>query len=833
VNLFQIVILFGLLGNTALGLFVLFSNPRRSANIGFFILTFLMMLWMGAMYFCSFEHSELILLFWIRQTSAFAGLIPIGVFILQLAIEHPDITVSRILYELRYWLLACLSIVVLCHTSIFALSARNPTDIELVPPTEYGWGFWIYITFFVVAIITFSIGFRRVAKSREGAKRSEIQFLQIGCIASFIIGVFLIASAEITENQEISLFVPLSVLALDGFVAYGIATRRILAASAVLQRVVAYVLMSCYLVGLYSLSVWFGRYVFQWFFTDPSYVSYLLATLVVAFSVVPAHGWMQAFVHRLFPHATSVNVDEVLKKAGHIFQEVSTEDHLTILFSELIVETFGVTQLILLRPDKDGSYDQYYASPEQGRNVSIRKESPLIQLLTLEHEAFTTDMLQRMRSSPLVDDAREELESLGAAAILGSFMRKEMKAIVLLSQKESGRIYDLHDQRALQLLCDQFAVALENASLYTAVQNGKIYNDILLDSLTSGIIAVNADRMVTVFNQCAQVQIGLSESAVIDQAMTVLPPALVECLETVLRTQVGFRDKDMYIKSGDEDIPIRVSGAIFHGHTGNLLGALLAFNDMTLLKKLEEQIRRTDRLSSIGTLSAGMAHEIKNPLVTIKTFTQLLPQQYSDTEFRHTFFDLVGQEVKRIDTIVNRLLNFARPAKASLKPVSLHDVIDNSLRLAEQQLAQHGIALERHLDAVRHVIEADAEQLNQTFVNFFLNAVHAMKKGGKLAVRTSIVQFSPDDPLAGSLPNVDRIQVDVQDTGCGIAPEALSKIFDPFFTTKEDGIGLGLSVSHGIIQEHMGTIDVESQEGVGTVFHVQFPLLTPQEEKEE
>jgi two-component system, sporulation sensor kinase E len=108
-----------------------------------------------------------------------------------------------------------------------------------------------------------------------------------------------------------------------------------------------------------------------------------------------------------------------------------------------------------------------------------------------------------------------------------------------------------------------------------------------------------------------------------------------------------------------------------------------------------------------------------------------------------------------------------------------------------------------------------------------------MKKGGKLAVRTSIVQFSPDDPLAGSLPNVDRIQVDVQDTGCGIAPEALSKIFDPFFTTKEDGIGLGLSVSHGIIQEHMGTIDVESQEGVGTVFHVQFPLLTPQEEKEE
>lgn len=832
-NLFQIVILFGLLGNTALGLFVLFSNPKRSANVSFFVLTFLMMLWMGAMYFCSFKHSELILLFWIRQTSAFAGLIPIGVFILQLAIERPEITGSRMLYELRYWLLACLSIVVLCHTSIFVLSARNPSEIELVPPTEYGWGFWIYMTFFVVAIITFSVGFWKAVNSREGAKRSEIQFLQIGCITSFIIGVFLIASAEISGSQEISLFVPLSVLALDGFVAYGIATRRILAVSAVLQRVVAYVLMFCYLIGLYSLSVWLGRHVFYWFFTDPFYAAHLLAALVVAFSVSPSYGWMQAFAHRLFPYATSVNVDEVLKKAGHIFQEVSTEDNLTALFSDLIIETFGATRLVLLQPDKDGIYYQYHAAPECGDKVSIGKESPLVGLLSRDHEPFTIDMLQRMRSSPLIEGAREELDSLGAAVILGSFMRKEMKAILLLSQKKSGRIYDLQDQRALQLICDQFAVALENANLYTAIQNGKIYNEILLDSLTSGIIAVNADRVVTVFNQRAQAQTGLLESAVIDKEMDVLPPALVECLEAILKTQAGFRDKDICIKLGDEDIPVRVSGAIFHGYTGNMLGALLAFNDMTLLKKMEEQLRRTDRLSSIGTLSAGMAHEIKNPLVTIKTFTQLLPQQYSDTEFRHTFFDLVGQEVKRIDTIVNRLLNFARPAKAKLKPVSLHDVIENSLRLAEQQFAQHGISLDRHLDATRHLVEADAEQLNQTFVNFFLNAIHAMKKGGRLTVRTTIVKFSPDIPQAGALPNVDRIQVDIQDTGCGIALEDRGKIFDPFFTTKEDGVGLGLSVSHGIIQEHNGTIDVESEKGKGTVFHVQFPLLAPQEKKDE
>jgi len=438
-----------------------------------------------------------------------------------------------------------------------------------------------------------------------------------------------------------------------------------------------------------------------------------------------------------------------------------------------------------------------------------------------------------MRPTPAVTGALDGMSQAGAALVIGSFMRKEMKAVLLLAPKKSGRIYDLRDQRALQLLCDQLAVALENANLYTAVQNGKIYNEILLDSLTSGIIAVNSDHVVTVFNQRAQKLTGLAESDVVDRPMAVLPAPLAESLQIILNTQEGFRDKDISILLGGEEIPVRVSGSIFRSHTGSLLGALLVFNDMTVLKKMEEQIRRTDRLSSIGTLSAGMAHEIKNPLVTIKTFTQLLPQQYSDADFRHTFFDLVGQEVKRIDTIVNRLLNFARPAKACLKPVSLHEIVENSLRLVEQQLLQHEIVLKRHFDAKRHIIEADAEQLNQTFINLFLNAIHAMGKGGTLTVRTLLIHPSQEIPLVSNGQNVDRIRVDIQDTGCGIAPDQLSKIFDPFFTTKEDGVGLGLSVSHGIIQEHSGMIDVESEKGKGTVFHVQFPLLQPQEKKEE
>jgi PAS domain S-box-containing protein len=803
-------------------------------NIAFFTLTIFMMLWLGAMMAVSVAELESTILYWVRQCSVFSGFIPLGVLIIQTAIIYPSITMAQMLYKLRYWLLISFAVAVLCNLSIFVRSAREAHADELVPPTEYGWGFSLFIAFFVVAIVTLTIGFWKAAKSRTGVQKAEIQFLQMGCIASFIMGVILVYLAEVFNNQELGVFVPLSVFMLDGFVAYGIATRRILAVPVVLQRVVAYVLMTIYLTIIYVFSVAISNFILNWYVNDAIYFSYLFAALVVAFSVTPAHGWMQAVSHRLFASADLLNINVVLERAGQMFQEVSTEANLMEKFSKLIEESFGTTKVILLRPEKNGAYRQAYPEVADKKEIFFQSNSPVIQLLNQEHEAFTVETLHRMRPTPQVTGALAELEKNGAALVIGSFMRKEMKAILLLTAKKSGRIYDLREQRALQMLCDQFAVALENSNLYTTIQNGKIYNEILLDSLTSGIVAVDEDRKIIIFNQRAQKLTGLPESAVVNKPMTVLPPVLIEGLETVLNSGAGFRDKDRTIRRGEQELPIRVSGSMFRGYTGNLLGALLIFNDMTIIKKMEEQIRRTDRLSSLGTLSAGMAHEIKNPLVTIKTFTQLLPHQYNNAEFRQTFFDLVGQEVTRIDTIVNRLLNFARPAPASLQPVSLHKVVDNSLRLIERQLVQNGIVLKRHLDAKYDMVEADAEQLNQTFINFFLNAIHAMTDGGTLTVRTSLANPLTGTPQAGGRDGVrgKYIQLDIQDVGCGIAQDRLNKIFDPFFTTREGGVGLGLSVSHGIIQEHSGVVDVESKEGRGTVFHVLLPLIRSRQQQE-
>jgi len=260
---------------------------------------------------------------------------------------------------------------------------------------------------------------------------------------------------------------------------------------------------------------------------------------------------------------------------------------------------------------------------------------------------------------------------------------------------------------------------------------------------------------------------------------------------------------------------------------GEMLGALMVLTDITALKRLELQIRRSDRLASLGTLSAGMAHEIKNPLVSIKTFAQLLPERYQDSDFRETFSNLIGHEIARIDSLVNQLLRFARPAKPVLKPMHVHEVLEKSLLLVGHRLYQKDIKLTRSWEANVDTIRADADQLEQVFLNFFLNAMDAMKTTGELNVRTEI---RGDEDWVSALTQTNGktdeiLRITIRDTGEGIRAEDIPHVFDPFFTTKDYGTGLGLSVVHGIIQEHGGQIEVESELKKGTAFHILLPLV--------
>ncbi|MGD0745573.1 MAG: ATP-binding protein [Verrucomicrobiota bacterium] len=227
----------------------------------------------------------------------------------------------------------------------------------------------------------------------------------------------------------------------------------------------------------------------------------------------------------------------------------------------------------------------------------------------------------------------------------------------------------------------------------------------------------------------------------------------------------------------------------------------------------EQSMRRLDRLASLGLLSAGMAHEIKNSLVAVNTFVGRLLQNGEDQEFSET----VRRELRRIDTLVNQMLRFAAPGKNEFAAVHVHDLLDHSLRLVEHQLKARSISLNRHYAAAPDTVRGDEYQLQQAFMNLLFNAIEAAGMNGTLTLSTEI---------AGEKPRERRVRIHIQDTGMGIPPENLSRLFEPFFTTKKSGTGLGLAICQRIVHEHDGDITAQSEVKKGATFSISLPAIS-------
>jgi signal transduction histidine kinase len=248
---------------------------------------------------------------------------------------------------------------------------------------------------------------------------------------------------------------------------------------------------------------------------------------------------------------------------------------------------------------------------------------------------------------------------------------------------------------------------------------------------------------------------------------------------------------------------------------GRQTEVVVVVHDLSPLLLIEQNLRRLDRLASIGTFSASMAHEIKNALVAVKTFVELLTDSNRDSELAAT----VQRELQRIESIVRQVLKFAVPARPAFSPVRVHDVLEHSLRMVQKQIEGKLISLNRSFRAAPDYINGDDRQLEQAFVNLLLNAVESMGPNGSLHVTTELV--SPQtSPKAMPSPHV---RVTISDTGVGVTPEGMRRLFEPFFTTKEDGTGLGLPITQRIVKEHHGDISVQSEPNKGTTFNILLP----------
>jgi two-component system, NtrC family, sensor kinase len=263
----------------------------------------------------------------------------------------------------------------------------------------------------------------------------------------------------------------------------------------------------------------------------------------------------------------------------------------------------------------------------------------------------------------------------------------------------------------------------------------------------------------------------------------------------------------------DSDRVINVVFAPLVSKEQEQIGRLILFDDITERSVLENRLVQADKLSSLGLLAAGVAHEVNTPLAVISSYAQLLAKQVSGDESKSKLLEKIAKQTFRASEIVNSLLNFSRTSSTAYEEVDLNRILRETLQLIHPQLEKAKVRVEERLDGGVGMVRGNAGKLQQVFLNLLLNARDAMEGGGTL-----IVETAANDKMA---------RVAITDSGCGIPEENLARIYDPFFTTKgaKKGTGLGLSITYGIVKEHGGSIGVLSQVGQGTCFQLDFPLV--------
>jgi len=371
---------------------------------------------------------------------------------------------------------------------------------------------------------------------------------------------------------------------------------------------------------------------------------------------------------------------------------------------------------------------------------------------------------------------------------------------------------------ALTLLLIGFAgiVSLFLAQAYrstrTSLSRVKAFSDNLVHNMPIGLLAIDADKRIASFNQAAESVLQLSSSNAIGKRPTEILPQPLSEFFIQLKTRQGLIDRelDCPVKDG-KIIPLAVVGTSLKGEDDSAVSWVILFRDLTEIQRLKKEIARSQRLASIGRLAAGVAHEIRNPLSSIKGFATYFKERYRDIPEDHKTAEIMIQEVERLDRVISQLLEFARPMNIRKKTASLETVIKDSLKMVEGDAHQKGINVDFSGDPQIKEVWIDPDRIRQVLLNLYLNAIEAMESGGTLSVKLR----QNDD--------TGRFRIIVSDSGKGIKNEDLPHLFDPYFTTKPSGTGLGLAIVHKIIESHGGEISVESRYGEGSFVTIRLP----------
>jgi PAS domain S-box-containing protein len=399
-------------------------------------------------------------------------------------------------------------------------------------------------------------------------------------------------------------------------------------------------------------------------------------------------------------------------------------------------------------------------------------------------------------------------------------------AVIGLGRTIGGDFLSSEDVELLESLASYIGIALQNASLYARLEAKigeferlKEFNENIVESINVGILALDLDDRIESWNAQMEAMYAFSRAEAIGQPLRgVFPSDFVDAIDSFRNEQgVHHLYKFRLTTRAGEQRTANIAVAPLLSRDFVSVGRIILVDDITERVSLESQLAQADKLSSIGLLAAGVAHEINTPLAVISSYAQMLSKQLKSDARLGPVLDKITQQSFRAAEIANGLLNFSRTSTTEFRETNLNQVIRDTLSLLEHQFKTAQINVDLDLVEALPFINGNPGKLQQVFLNLLLNAKEAMPEGGRLRVATLFD---------------GHVEAIVTDSGAGIAPEHLKRIYDPFFTTKTTpkpgdrrGTGLGLSVSYGIIQEHAGKIHVESAIGSGTTFHLEFPLL--------
>jgi two-component system NtrC family sensor kinase len=649
--------------------------------------------------------------------------------------------------------------------------------------------------------------------------RQQLNWVTSGTFAG-IMPFFLLYVLPRLFSADSQSWMKLSVLSLAliplGY-GYAIIRYRLMDVDIIFKRGLAYTFATAGVVVIYfSLIAVIGEMSHAAWPKGP--VGAIIAIVVAAVLFQPLREWVQARLDHYF-YRDRLDYRRTLIEFGRtLTNEVRTEPLLASALDR-ISQTFLVDRLAVFLEDA--------ANPgkfELSRSVGLHSGGPMdLSFLDPARPAFARGCLffESARSAAgETDSVRRTLQDLGLNYFIPCRFRDRTVAMLGLGKTVDGDYLSSDDLELLSTIAGYVAVAIENARLYESLEQKalqierlKDFSENIVESLRIGVLTLDLDDQIESWNPQLEEMLEIPRAEALQRKLNeILPLELAaEIAERAANEHVGGIYKFQVTTRSSRQLVINASVAPLLGKDGAQLGRLILLDDITQRVRMEEQMVQNEKLTSLGLLAAGVAHEVNTPLAVISNYIQMLAKQIPSEDPRQKTIERIVKQTFRASEIVNNLLNFSRTGAATPDEINLNVVLEDTLSLVQHPFKTARVNVVRAYNDKLPPVLGSTTRLQQVFLNLFMNARDAMPGGGMLEVRTAAQNGT--------------VEVEITDTGSGIPPEHIQRIFDPFFTTKSTGkgTGLGLSVSYGIIKEHAGKVDVRSSPGKGSSFRLEFP----------